>query len=88
MAELLGADDRLEDALTAALRPVGQRTGEAIAGICNAALGDVLGPVIISAVHADHRLLALIAHRVWDRPHHRWLAPPSRLPPAARGSSG
>ncbi|HSR83248.1 MAG TPA: hypothetical protein VLM11_03600 [Streptosporangiaceae bacterium] len=69
MAELLGADDLLEDALTAALGPVGQRIGEAIAGICKPAPRDVHRPVIISAVHADHRLLALIAHWAWDLAH-------------------
>jgi hypothetical protein len=66
MAELVGADGLVDAALVAALGPVDTATGVAIAGICNDALLDVLGPVIFSALRADRRLLPLVAPWVWD----------------------
>ncbi len=66
MAELLGAGEVLDDTLTAALGPVDGVTGEAIAGICNDALEDVLGPDLVSALRADRQLLPLVAPWVWD----------------------
>jgi hypothetical protein len=66
MADLLGTDQLLDEALTAALGPVDAATSDAIAGICNDALQDVLGPVLVSALRADRRLLPLVAPWVWD----------------------
>jgi hypothetical protein len=66
VAELLAADELLDAALTAALGPVDEATGEAIAGICNDALSAVLGPVLVSAMQADRGHLSLIAPWVWD----------------------
>ncbi len=66
MAELLSADDLLDEWVAAALGPVDQATGSAIAGICNDALRDVLGPVLVTALRADRRLLHLTAPWVWD----------------------
>ncbi len=66
MTELLAAGEVLDEALTAVLGPVDAATGDAIAGICNDAIHDVLGPVLVSALRADRRLLPLIAPWVWD----------------------
>ncbi len=66
MADLLGAGELLDEALAAALGPVDDVTGDAITGICNDALEDVLGPVLVGALRADHRLLPLVAPWVWD----------------------
>ncbi len=66
MPELLSADDLLDEALAAALGPVDHVTGGAIAGICNDALRDVLGPALVTALRADRRLLPLTAPWVWD----------------------
>jgi hypothetical protein len=66
MAELVGADGLLDEALTAALGPVDAATSDAIAGICNDALREVLGPALVSALRADRRLLPLVAPWVWD----------------------
>ena len=66
MAELLGAGEVLDEALTAALGPVDHVTGDVIAGICNDALEDVLGPDLVSVLGADRHLLPLVAPWVWD----------------------
>jgi hypothetical protein len=66
MAELLGAGELLDVALAATLGPVDDATGDAITGICNDALEDILGPVVVSALRADHHLLPLVAPWVWD----------------------
>lgn len=66
MPELLRADDLLDKALAAALGPVDEVTGTAIAGICNDALRDVLGPSLVTALRADRRRLPLMAPWVWD----------------------
>jgi hypothetical protein len=66
MPELLVADGLIDKALTAALGPVDAATGAAIAGICNDALLEVLGPAIVSTLRADRRLLPLVAPWVWD----------------------
>jgi hypothetical protein len=66
MPELLSADDLLDDGLAAALGPVDRATRNAIAGICNDALLDVLGPAVVTALRDDRRLLPLTAPWVWD----------------------
>ena len=66
MGDLLSAHEVLDEALTAALGPVDDITGEAIAGICNDALDDVLGPILVRAVRDDRRKLPLVAPWVWD----------------------
>jgi hypothetical protein len=66
MAELLGAGELLDEALSAAFGPVDDATRDAITGICNDALQDTLGPVLVTALRADHRLLPLVAPWVWD----------------------
>jgi hypothetical protein len=66
VAELLRPGELLDEALTAALGPVDDATGDAITGICNDALADVLGPALVSTLHTDHRLLPLVAPWVWD----------------------
>jgi hypothetical protein len=66
MPELLSADDLLDQGLTAALGPVDHVTGSVIAGICNDALRDVLGPALVTALRADCRLVPLTAPWVWD----------------------
>ncbi len=55
MGDLLSAHEVLDEALTAALGPVDDITGDAIAGICNDALDDVLGPILVRAVRDDRR---------------------------------
>ncbi len=65
-AEPLSAGELLDEALTAALGPVDDLTGEAIAAICTDALRDVLGPAIASALLTDRRLLPLAAPWVRD----------------------
>jgi hypothetical protein len=65
-AEPLGAGELLDEALTAALGPVDDLTGQAIAGICNDALHAVLGPAVADALLADRRLLPLAAPWVRD----------------------
>jgi hypothetical protein len=66
MRELLSAGDLIDDGLAAALGPVDPATGNAIAGICNDALRDVLGSAILTALRDDRRLLRLAAPWVWD----------------------
>jgi len=66
VAAPLGAGELLDDTLTAALGPVDDLTGDAIAGICNDALYAVLGPVVAGALLADRRLLPLAAPWVRD----------------------
>lgn len=66
MTDLLSAGELLDEALTAALGPVDDDASDAIAGICNDALGDVLGPLLLTALRWDHRALPLIAPWVWD----------------------
>jgi len=65
-AEPLGVGELLDEALTAALGPVDDLTGQAIAGICNDALHAVLGPAVAGALLADRRLLPLAAPWVRD----------------------
>jgi hypothetical protein len=65
-AEPLGAGELLDDALTAALGPVDDLTGQAIAGICDDALHAILGPAVAGALLADRRLLPLAAPWVRD----------------------
>jgi hypothetical protein len=62
----LRAGELLDEALAAALGPVDDLTGEAIAGICNDALHAVLGPAVAGALLADRRLLPLAAPWVRD----------------------
>lgn len=66
MTELVGADELLDKALAAALGPVDAATGKAIAGICNDALLEVLGPAIVTTLLADRRLVPLVAPWAWD----------------------
>lgn len=65
-AEPLRAGELIDRSLVSALGPVDAATGEAIAGICNDALRDVLSPAIISALLTDHRLLPIAAPWVLD----------------------
>jgi hypothetical protein len=60
------ACELLDETLTAALGPVDTITGDAIAGICNDALDDVLGPAVAGTLRADRRLLPLAAPWVRD----------------------
>ena len=64
--EPLRASELIDGSLVSALGPVDAATGEAIAGICNDALRDVLGPAVVGAVLADHRLLPMVAPWVLD----------------------
>lgn len=64
--EPLRASELIDGSLVSALGPVDTATGEAIAGICNDALRDVLGPAVVGAVLADHRLLPMVAPWVLD----------------------
>jgi hypothetical protein len=66
LTEPLRASELIDGSLVAALGPVDAATGEAIAGICNDALRDVLSPAVIGAVLADHRLLPMVAPWVLD----------------------
>jgi hypothetical protein len=66
MVEPLGARELLDETLTAALGPVDDVIGEAIAGICNDALHAILGPAVAGALLADRRLLPLAAPWVRD----------------------
>jgi hypothetical protein len=66
MAEPFRPGELLDPSLTAALGPVDDLTGEAIAGICNDALHAVLGPAVASELFADRRLLPVIAPWVLD----------------------
>ena len=65
-AEPLRASELIDRSLVSALGPVDAAIGEAIAGICNDALHDVLSPAVISAVLTDHRLLPMAAPWVLD----------------------
>ena len=65
-AEPLAAGEVLDETLTAALGPVDDLTGNAIAGICNDALHAVLGPAVAGALLADRHLLPLAAPWVRD----------------------
>jgi hypothetical protein len=65
-AEPLRAGELIDGSLVLALGPVDAATGEAIAGICNDALRDVLSPAVISALLTDHRLLPMTAPWVLD----------------------
>jgi hypothetical protein len=56
----------LDPALTAALGEPDAATGDAIAGICDDALEDVLGTAVTAMVRADRRLLPLVAPWVRD----------------------
>ena len=51
----------LDAALTAALGPVDALTAEAITGICDDAIGSVLGRTLAELVRDDPRLLAVVA---------------------------
>ncbi len=66
IAEPFRPGELLDQSLTAALGPVDDLTGEAIAGICNDALHAVLGPAVASELLADRRLLPVIAPWVLD----------------------
>jgi hypothetical protein len=66
MAEPFRPGELLDRSLAAALGPVDDLTGEAIAGICNDALHAVLGPAVVCALLADRRLLPVIAPWVLD----------------------
>lgn len=66
LAGPLRASELIDRSLVAALGPVDAATGEAIAGICNDALRDVLSPAVIGALLADHRLLPMVAPWVLD----------------------
>jgi hypothetical protein len=66
MAEPFRPGELLDQSLTAALGPVDDLAGEAIAGICNDALLAVLGPAVVSELLADRRLLPVIAPWVLD----------------------
>jgi hypothetical protein len=66
MAEPLTGGELLDSALAAVLGPVDDATAEAIAGICNDALRDVLGPVLAGQLLMDRRRLPLAAMWVWD----------------------
>ncbi|HEY5018021.1 MAG TPA: hypothetical protein VII59_14730 [Streptosporangiaceae bacterium] len=66
MAEPFRPGELLDQSLTAALGPVDDLTGEAIAGICNDALDAVLGPAVVRELSADRRLLPVIAPWVLD----------------------
>lgn len=65
-AEPLEAGELLDETLTAALGPVDDLTGDAIAGICTDALHAVLGPAVAGVLLADRRLLPLAAPWVRD----------------------
>ena len=75
-AEPFRPGELLDETLTAALGPVDDRTGEAIAGICSDALLAVLGPAIVGELLADRRLLPLAAP--WARDLARGLQYQSR----------
>ncbi len=66
MAELPGAAGPFDAALTAALGPVDALTAETITGICDDAIGSVLGPALAGMVRDDRRLLSLVAPWVSD----------------------
>lgn len=66
LAGPLRVSELIDRSLVAALGPVDAATGEAIAGICNDALRDVLSPAVIGALLADHRLLPMVAPWVLD----------------------
>lgn len=59
--ELPGAAGLLDETLTAALGPVDAMTATAITGICDDAIGSVLGPALAGMVRDDPRLVPLVA---------------------------
>ena len=61
MAELPWPAGLYDAALTAALGPVDALTAEAITGICDDAIGSVLGPALAGIVRDDPQLLPLVA---------------------------
>lgn len=56
----------LDETLTATLGAPDAATGDAIAGICDDALDDVLGPAVAAALRTDRRLVPLAAPWVRD----------------------
>jgi len=64
--EPLTGAELLDSALAAVLGPVDDATAQAIAGICNDALRDVLGSVLAGHLLMDRRRLPLAAMWVWD----------------------
>lgn len=65
MTELPGTG-LLDRTLITVLGPVDAATAAAITGICDDALGSVLGPALAGALRADPRLLPLVAPWVMD----------------------
>lgn len=61
LAEGIGADVLLDDALLGVLGPVDPQIVGAIVGICNDALVTTLGPAIVDVIGADRRLVPLVA---------------------------
>lgn len=63
---LLEADELLDGALAGTLGPADAQTRDAIVGICNDALADVLGQAAVELLQEDHGLLPRVAPWVWD----------------------
>lgn len=61
LAEVIGADVLLDEALLGALGPVDPQIVGAIVGICNDALVATLGPAIVDVIGTDRRLVPLVA---------------------------
>ncbi len=61
LAEVLGEDVLLDEALLRALGPMDRHIVGAVVGICNDALVTTLGPVIVDVIGTDRRLVPLVA---------------------------
>lgn len=66
MTEFVSQEALLDEALTATLGPVDSSVGEAIVGICNDAVEQVLGPALAETLRSDPSRVALVVPWVWD----------------------
>jgi len=66
VAEVLDAEELLDDVLVAALGPLQPDIVDAIVGICADALATTIGPQILAALGNDRRRLPLVAPWIFD----------------------
>ena len=68
LAEVIGADVLLDEALLIVLEPVDPQIVGAIVGICNDALVATLGPAIVDVIGNDPRLVLSVLESAFGQP--------------------
>ncbi len=66
VAEVLDAEELLDQALVATLGPFQPDVANAVVGICTDALATTVGPEILAVLDGDRRLVPLVAPWVFD----------------------